>query len=158
MLVLVIALVISLACSFSTAKLSDLKIGKDKDATSTTGTFNPDDTIFAVSGVDYGVGKTTVKFRLLIDKVEGGQPGNVAYQIENSLAVDGSRPVWFTMSVPGGFAPGTYKAEVVLNSEDGKELDRKSGTFTISGTSSKKNTAPEAKSTDSTADEDSEEK
>lgn len=128
-----ILILVSIACSFSTANLSELKFGKDKDASSPTTTFKPADEIFVVTAVNNASGKNKAKFRVLFDKVEGGESGAVAYKLEKELEVEGSRPIWLNFSVPTGIVPGTYKAEVVLTGEDGKELDRKTGTFTVSG-------------------------
>ncbi len=144
-----ILLFISMACSFSTstANLSDLKFGKDKDASGAGTTFKPDDEIFAVTAVNNAGGKHKAKFRLLFDKVEGEQSGAVAYKVETELPVEGSRPIWFNFSIPSGFIPGTFKVETVLTDEDGKELDRKTGGFTIADGSSSNTadmTKPEA--------------
>jgi hypothetical protein len=153
-------IVVSMACNFSlsTANLSDLKFGKDKDASSPGTTFKPEDEIFAVSAVNNAGGKNKVKFRLLFDEVEGAKSGTVAYKLEKELEVDGSRAVWLNFSVPGGIAAGTYKVEAVLSGEDGKEHDRKTATFTVEGKTkaSKKKAFDESEQTEtSTTDEDS---
>lgn len=143
-----ILIAVSIACSFSTANLGDLKFGKDKDATNAGTKFKPEDEIFAVTAVDNASGKNKVKFRLLFDKVEGAQSGSVAYKLEKELEVEGSRPIWFNFSVPGGIVPGSYKTEVILTGEDGKELDRKSGTFTVEGVAKPAQTNPDATNTE----------
>ena len=125
-------LLAGLACSFSTANLSDIKFDKDKSASSPKTSFNPADEIFAVTSVNNASGKNKVKFRLLFDNVEGAPAGATAYKIENELEVEGSRPVWFNFSVPTGFVPGSYKVEIVLSGTDGKEYDRKTAGFTVS--------------------------
>lgn len=149
-LVLGILILVSMACnfSFSTANLSELKFGKDKDANGAGATFNPNDLIFAVTAVNNASGKNKVKFRLLFDKVEGAQSGTVAYKLEKELPVEDSREVWFSFSVPSGFVPGSYKVEAVLTDEAGKELDRKTGNLTIAGDNSGKNTTPRNQSSD----------
>lgn len=142
-----VLILVSMACNFSvsTANLSDLKFGKDKDASSPTTTFKPEDEIFAVTAVNNAGGKNKVKFRLLFDDVEGAKSGAVAYKLEKELEVDGSRAIWFNFSVPSGIVPGTYKVETVLSGEDGKEHDRKIATFTVEG----KAKASKKKSSDS---------
>ena len=125
-------MLVSLACSSSTANLSEIKFGKDKSATSPSTKFKPEDEIFAVTSVNNAGGKNTVKFRLLFDDVEGAKSGTVAYKVEKELEVDGSRDVYFSFSVPSGIVPGSYKTEAVLVGEDGKELDRKTAGFTVS--------------------------
>ena len=61
------------ACNFSisTANLSSLKIGKDKDITTEATTFAPKDDVYAVAVVSNSGSKTTVKFQLIAEKVEG---------------------------------------------------------------------------------------
>ena len=150
-------ILVSMACNFSvsTANLSDLKFGKDKDASSPTTTFKPEDEIFAVTAVNNASGKNKVKFRLLFDDVEGAKSGAVAYKVEKELEVDGSRAVWLNFSVPGGMVPGTYKMETVLAGEDGKQHDSKTATFTVEGKAkaSKRKTSDESEETDAPAND-----
>ena len=160
-----ILILASMACNFSvsTASLSDVKFGKDKTASSAATSFKPEDEIFAVTAVNGSVGKTKVKFRVLFDKVEGAQTGAVAYKIERELPVEGNGAVSFNFSLPGGFVPGAYQAEFVLIDEDGKELDRKTGNFTVEGASkSAKNNQPDtiktADETDENQDKETEDK
>jgi hypothetical protein len=128
-----ILIVISMACSasFSTANLSEIKFGKDKDASGASTSFKPEDEIFAVTAVNNASGKNKVKIRVLFDKVEGAQSGAVANNLETDMTVEDSRAIWFNFAIPGGIDPGSYKVEFVLSNEDGKELDRKTGSFTI---------------------------
>jgi hypothetical protein len=153
-----ILILASIACSFSTANLSELKFGKDKDASGAGTTFKPEDEIFAVTAVNNASGKNKAKFRVLFDKVEGAETGAVAYKLEKELEVEGSRPIWLNFSVPTGIVPGTYKTEVVLNGEDGKELDRKTGTFTVTGESPNKTAKTDKQSSDETNSETDEDK
>ena len=151
-------ILVSMACNFSysTANLSDLKFGKDKDASSPTTTFKPEDEIYAVTAVNNASGKNKVKFRLLFDEVEGAKSGAVAYKVEKELEIDGSRAVWLNFSVPGGMVPGTYKVEAVLTGEDDKQHDSKTATFTVEGkakASKKKAFDESGEQTDAPADE-----
>ena len=154
-----ILMLVSLACSFSTANLSEIKFGKDDSASSPSTKFKPEDEIFAVTSVNNAGGKNKVKFRLLFDEVEGAKSGTLAYKAEKELEVEGSREVYFNFSVPSGIVPGSYKTEVILTGEDGKELDRKTAAFTVSGgTSSKtsktnKTTKPKKNSSDENDEE-----
>ena len=147
---------VSLACSFSTANLSEIKFGKDDSASSPSTKFKPEDEIFVVTSVNNAGGKNKVKFRLLFDEVEGAKSGTLAYKAEKELEVEGSREVYFNFSVPSGIVPGSYKAEAVLLGEDGKELDRKTAMFTVSGgrsSKTNKTTKPKKNSSDETAEE-----
>lgn len=154
-----ILMLASMACnfSFSTASLSDLKFGKDKTASGAATSFKPEDEIFVVTAVNNSMGKTKVKFRVLFDKVEGATSGAVAYKIERELPVEGNGAVHFNFSLPGGFPGGSYQSEVVMLDEDGKELDRKTGNFTIEGASKPpKNALPDADKTGGATDENQE--
>ena len=154
-----ILMLISLACSFSTANLSEIKFGKDDSASNPGTKFKPEDEIFAVTSVNNAGGKNKVKFRLLFDEVEGAKSGTVAYKAEKELEVEGSREVFFNFSVQSGIVPGSYKTEVILTGEDGKELDRKTAAFTVSGGSvSKTNKTTKRKkvSSDEVAEEQTE--
>ncbi|MEP7039798.1 MAG: hypothetical protein ABI891_15800 [Acidobacteriota bacterium] len=150
-----VLLLAGLACSFSTANLSEIKFDKDKSASNPTTKFKPADEIFAVTAVNNAGGANKVKFRLLFDDVEGAKSGTVAYKVEKELKTEGSQQVWLNFSVPNGFVPGTYKLEAVLSDESDKELDRKIGTFTVGGAKSSKTTKPKStKTKDSTDDSD----
>lgn len=131
---------VTLACnaSFTTANLSDLKFGKNEKANPPSESFKPADKIFVVSEVNNTSSKHTVKFRLLFDSVKGQKAGALVPGAETTVEAPGSSAVHFSVAIPGGFPPGTYKAEAVLLDEDGKkEIDRKEGSFTISGGAAK---------------------
>ncbi len=156
-------LLAGLACSFSTANLSEIKFDKDKSASNPTTKFKPEDEIFAVTSINNAGGKNKVKFRLLFDEVEGGKSGAVAYKLDKEMEVEGSRDVWFNFSVPGGMIPGSYKTEAVLLGEDGKELDRKVASFTVGGSSTKttkttKTTKPKKDTSEENTEEEAETK
>ncbi len=157
-----ILMLVSLACSFSTANLSEIKFGKDNSATNPSTKFKPEDNIFVVTSVNNAGGKNKVKFRLLFDEVEGAKSGTLAYKAEKELEVEGSREVYFNFSVPSGIVPGSYKTEAILLGEDGKEFDRKTAAFTVNGKSSSKTnktsqtnktTKPKKNSSDGNAEE-----
>ena len=140
-------ILITMACNFSvsTANLSDIKFGKDKTAGSPSTSFKPQDEIFVVTAVNNsGGGKNKVKFRVLYDKVDGAPSGTVAYKIEKELPVENDGAVSFNFSVPTGIAPGSYKSEVVLAGEEGKEFDRKTAGFTVTGDGANKTTKSDA--------------
>jgi hypothetical protein len=128
-----ILILVSLACSFSTANLSEIKLGKDNSATNPGTKFKPEDEIFVVTSVNNAGGKNKVRFRILFDEVEGAKSGALAYKAEKELEVEGSREIYFAFEVESGIVAGSYQAEVVLLGEDGKEHDRKTATFTVGG-------------------------
>jgi hypothetical protein len=134
-------MLVSMACSasFTTANLSELKFGKNEKANPASESFKPADKIFVVSEVNNTSDKHSVKFRLLFDDVKGQKAGAMVPGAETTIEAPGSSDVHFSVALPGGFPPGTYKAEAVLFDADGKkEIDRKEGTFTVAGGSAKK--------------------
>src|SRR5260370_1056909 len=68
-------LAVALACNFSasTANISNLKLGKDKNVSSESSSFTPSDTIYAVGTVSNAPGKVKVKGLLAFEDVAGQQ-------------------------------------------------------------------------------------
>ncbi len=122
-------MVLALACKFSasTANISSLKVGKDKTVTTETGTFGPNDIVYAVATIGNSPGKVKVKGRLVPDD----EPG--AKGPEDTVELPGSGTATFTFTPPAaGFPAGKYKIEVIMMNEDGEQKDQKSATFTVS--------------------------
>ncbi|MEK6336177.1 MAG: hypothetical protein AABM67_14710 [Acidobacteriota bacterium] len=121
-----------LACNFSTANISSLKIGKDKTVSKEFSTFAATDQIFAVATISNAPGKVKVKGVLAFDDVPGQQTGPVP-GFEKTLELDGSGTATFTLTPPpDGWAPGKYKVEVIMMNESGEQKDQKTVTFTVS--------------------------
>lgn len=125
-IVIGILVFIAMACnaSFSTANMSALKFGKNDKADPATTTFNQGDKVFVVATVANSMSKTKVKF-----KIEGAG-SNLNKDIEMPSSGDAYLEVT-------NAAAGEYKAEVILLDESGKELDKKSGSFSVKGDTSK---------------------
>ena len=124
------------ACSFTTANISSFTFGKNETATPAATSFDMADKVYAVAVVANAMGKYKMKFKLTMENPPAGAK---AEPMTKDIDFDGSRSVWLTFS-PG--APGTYKAEAVLTDESGKEIDKKSGTFTVKGEAPKPAAAP----------------
>lgn len=124
----VIALtVMGAACSFSTAKLGELKFAKgDKTGASAT-TFDVGDKIFIVATPTGAIGTHKIKFNL---KMEGPNVKPGADTVTQEAKVDGNDPATFSFTAAMG---GTVKVDVTMTDDSGKELDKKSGSFTIKG-------------------------
>ncbi len=137
------------ACSFSTANLSELKFGKNDTATPAATSFNVGEKIFAVARVSNAMGKHKVKFNMKYENVPG--KGKSESFAKPELEVDGDSEafVYFNSNLPGD-----YSVEAVLVDEQGKELDKKSGTIKITGSAP---TVPAAADTDD-ADRDADDK
>ena len=133
-LALGVLLAFGLACSFSasTANISGLKLGKDKEAANETTTFGTTDTVYAVATISNVPDKVKVKGRLVIDDVEGEQSGPIP-GMETTLDLAGSGTATFTFSPPAsGWPKGKYKVEVMMLNDAGEQKDQKSANFTVS--------------------------
>ena len=133
-LALGLLLAVGLACNFSasTANISGLKLGKDKDVAAETGAFAAGDTVYGVATISNAPGAVKVKGRLVIDKVEGEDSGPVP-GLEKILDLPGSGTATFTFSPPSaGWPKGKYKVEVFLLNENGEQKDQKTADFTVS--------------------------
>lgn len=127
-------LALGIACNFSasTANLSSLKLGKDKEAATETSNFGTSDTVYAVATVSNVPDKVKVKGRLVVEEVAGEQSGPVP-GLENTLDLAGSGTATFTFSAPAsGWPKGKYKVEVIMMNEAGEQKDQKSASFTVS--------------------------
>ncbi|HWS54657.1 MAG TPA: hypothetical protein VN228_11035 [Pyrinomonadaceae bacterium] len=124
----------ALACNYSasTANISDLKLGKTKDANAPTNTFAEGETVYAVATVSNVPDKVKVTGRLAIEEVEGEQSGPIP-GLENTLDLAGSGTATFTFTPPPtGWPKGKYKVEVMMLNEGGEQKDQKSASFTVS--------------------------
>lgn len=142
---------IALACnaSFTTANISSFNFGKNDTAEPATTTFNQGDKVFAVANVSGTMSKVKVKFK--VESASGsGQP------LTKEIELPSSGRAYLELTNLTG---GDYKAEAVLVDESGKEVDKKSGTFTVKGDATKTSTSDSSKSdSDSDSDSDSEKK
>jgi len=128
-----------LACNFSatTANISSLKIGKDQDVKTETSDFKASDVVYAVAQVSNTSDTHKVTARVLFDDVKGQDSGKVVPGLETTLDVPGARPVMLNFTGPGkNWMNGRYKIEVTMKDKDGKQIDQKTGTFNITGSSS----------------------
>lgn len=120
------------ACSFSTANLSSLKVGKDKDVSQETSTFAANDTIYAVATVSNAPGKVKVKGQLVIEDVPGQQTGPVP-GLEKTIDLEGSGTATFTFTPPAdGWPKGKYKIETTMINDQGEQKGQKSASFSVS--------------------------
>ena len=123
-----------LACNFSasTANISGLKLGKDKDVTAETSGFAAGDTIYALATVSNAPGAVKVKGSLAIDEVEGEQSGPIP-GLEKTLDLPGSGTATYNFTPPpSGWPKGKYKVEVLMLNESGEKKDEKSAGFSVS--------------------------
>lgn len=120
----------ALACSATTANVSSLKIGKDKEVSQETSTFGANDPIYGVATISNAPGKVKVKGRLVVEDVPGQQAGPTS--LEKTLDLDGSGTATYSFTPPpDGWPKGKYKLEVILMNEAGEQKDQKSASFTV---------------------------
>lgn len=131
-LALLVAVV--LACNFSatTANISSLKLGKDKEVSRETHDFGTRDTIYGVADVSNVPDKVQVKGRLVVDEVEG-QPAGPIPGLEDTVDLGGSGTATFTFTPPtAGWPKGRYKMEILLLTEGGEQKDQETASFSVS--------------------------
>ena len=134
MLGLGLLLLAVLGCKFSasTANISGLKIGKDKNVSQETSSFGAQDTIYATAEIANAPDKLKVKGRLVVDDVAGQQKGPVP-GLEDTVDLPGSGTAIFTFTPPAsGWPKGKYKLEVLMLNQDGEQKDQKTANFTVS--------------------------
>lgn len=132
---------IAMACnaSFTTANISSFNFGKNDKAEPPTTTFNVGEKVYAVAVVSNTSSKHKAKFKFENTSNNGVKP------LEKDLDFEGSRPVFLELSIPQG---GEYKVEVTLFDDAGKELDKKSGNFTVKGDSTSTTEKPKSTTDD----------
>jgi hypothetical protein len=126
--------VLALACKFSasTAHISSVKLGKDKNVTRETSNFDPTDTVYSVAEISNAPGKLKVKGRLVVDDVEGQKAGPIS-GLEDTVELGGSGTAIFTFTPPStGWPKGKYKLEILMLDEGGEQKDQKSAEFKVS--------------------------
>jgi hypothetical protein len=141
---------VAMACnaSFTTANISSFNFGKNDKAEPATTSFNQGDKIYAVANVSNAMSKVKVRF-----KVESASGGGTPLTKEVELPGSGRAFLEIT-EITGG----DFKAEATLLDESGKEIDKKSGTFTVKGSAPTTTTEKPKDSSDSDKDADSDDK
>lgn len=141
---------IALACnaSFTTAGISSFNIGKDEKANPPITSFNVGEKVYAVANVSGAMGKHKMKFKVT------PPTGSNTTPLEKDIDFEGSRPVYLFFNAP---APGEYKVEAVLVDEQGKEVDKKSNTFSVKGNAPASTTTDKSNSDANDADDEDKE-
>ena len=124
----------ALACKFSasTANISSLKLGKDKNVSQEASSFAATDTIYATAEISNAPDKLKVKGQLIVDNVEGQEKGPIP-GLEDTVDLPGSGTAIFTFTPPrSGWPKGKYKLEVLMLNEGGEQKDKKEASFTVS--------------------------
>ncbi len=122
------------ACKFSasTANISSLKLGKDKNVSAESSAFGANDPVYAIATISNASGKVKVKGRLVIEDVSGQTAGPIP-GLEQTLDLPGSGTATYTFTPPpSGWPSGKYKVEVIMMNEDGEQKDQKAASFSVS--------------------------
>lgn len=130
-------------CSVTTAGLSDIKFGKNKEANPAATSFNTGEDIYAlVDATGIPSGKHKLTWKVSYDNVAGKGKGEEIGKKDTELT--SSSQIWTSFSSP---LPGDYKVEATLTDEDGKTIATKTGMVKVTGT------APAAASDDKKVDD-----
>jgi hypothetical protein len=127
----IFVLAAGLACSgsFTTAKIGDLKFGKNNKAEPSSTSFNTGEDIYALATVTNAPdSKFKLTWRITYENVPGKGKGEEVGT--NTVDFEGSKQLWQSFSSP---LPGEYKVEVTLSDADGKQIETKSGTLSVKG-------------------------
>lgn len=141
---------IAMACSgsFTTANISSFNMGKNEKAEPPTTTFNTGEKVYVVTVVSNTSSKHKMRFKVSVENAAGRTKGEEV--VNKDIDFEGARPVYLYFDAA---YPGDFKAEATLLDDTGKEIDKKSGTFTIKG-SAPTTTEKPTNSSDSDKDKD----
>jgi uncharacterized iron-regulated membrane protein len=146
LLLALIVLTSAWACSVSTAKLSDIKTGKDKEVTQPASTFKAGDTIYANAAVTHNPAKVTVRMYITVDDAPGMTQGSTIPNSEVSMDVDHDGTVRYNFPTSVTTKGGKFMIVAAMIDENGQKKDTKSASVTVEPESSSEPTA--ATSTD----------
>ncbi len=126
-------LAVVLACNFSatTANISSVKIGKDRNVNQETSTFADEDPVYVVATISNAPGKIKVKGQMIVDAAEGLTAGPFP-GLEKTLDLGGSGTATYSFTPPpSGWPKGKYKVEVTMMDDSGAQKDQKSVNFSV---------------------------
>lgn len=132
--IFVLALVVmtgAWACNMSTANLSAVKTGKDKDITQAASTFKAGDTVYATAAVANNPGKVTVKVYITVDDAPGMSKGSTIPNSEATMPVDGDGTVRYNFPTSAAAKGGKFTVVADMMNESGEKKDSKSTSFTV---------------------------
>ena len=142
------------ACSVSTANLTGVKTGKDKDVTQTATTFKAGDTIYANAAVANNPGKVTVKMYITVDDAPGMTKGSTIPNSEVSMPVDGDGTVRYNFPTSAATQGGKFTIVAEMSDENGQKKDTKSASVAVEAGSAPSSAPADDKSGDKDADKD----
>jgi hypothetical protein len=130
----ILLLIAGCSVSFTTAHITALTVSKGKDSAPAAGAFGPGDSIFARATIANNIGKVTLKWQLVAEKVEGLPEHKALSWADKSFDLEGDGNGIYSLSPPpSGWAAGTYAVSVSMLDDAGAEKDKRSATVTIAG-------------------------
>jgi hypothetical protein len=125
-IVFVLIIGLLMACSMSTANMSSLVTSTDKEGKSSATSFKVGDTMYGAATISNNSGKVKVKLYLTDSKNESVKGSEV------SLDLDGDAVARYNLTLPDGFAAGTYKLNADMYNDANEKKDSKSVNITVS--------------------------
>ena len=129
-----LVLLVTLACNFSasTANISSVKIGKDRNVNQEATTFEGGDPIYVIATISNAPSKVKVKGQMIVESAEGLSAGRFP-GLEKTLNLDGSGTATYSFTPPpSGWPKGKYKVDVTMMDDSGAQKDQKSVSFSVS--------------------------
>lgn len=125
-------LAVGLACNFSTANMSSFKVGKDKAVTQESASFKAGETLYGAAVISNAMSKTTVKFQLSADDVNGMTKGEMIKGSNVDVQVpEGGGTATYSVPLPGNIPGGKYVLSADMMNENGEKKDGKTVAITI---------------------------
>jgi hypothetical protein len=127
-------LMVTLACNFSasTANISSVKIGKDRNVNQEATTFEGSDPIYVIATISNAPSKVKVKGQMVVESAEGLSAGPFP-GLEKTLDLEGSGTATYSFTPPpSGWPKGKYKVDVTMMDDSGAQKDQKSVSFSVS--------------------------
>jgi hypothetical protein len=144
----VIIMTAAWACSTSTANISSMKTGKDKDVTQSASTFKAGDTIYANAVVANNPGKVTVKMYITVDDAPGMTKGSTISNSEVSMPLDGDGTVRYNYPTLATTQGGKFTIVADMMDDSGQKKDSKSASITVEPGSGSSSSPADTKSGD----------
>jgi hypothetical protein len=115
-----LATVLALGCTISTANIGDAWMARDEEGTQRTTTFGSSEVFYCVVELKNAPDDTTVKASWTAVDVEGVDPNTF---IDETVLTSGSGSLHFQLSNDSLWPNGRYKVDLVLNDELDRTLE-----------------------------------
>jgi len=115
-----LASLLALGCSVSTANIGDAWMARDEEGTERTTTFGPGEVFYCVVELKNAPDDTTVKASWTAVDVEGADPNTF---LDEAVLSSGSGSLHFELSNDNLWPNGRYKVDLYLNDELDRTLE-----------------------------------